>query len=89
VGHHLLAVPEFKSLSVDPIFPNLFRFHYDLRCDVPLAEMFGYSTEIRSATQAIFAILTEGVFGKERNGGNFWCFGLRKVSCGGNLSRLC
>jgi 2-aminophenol/2-amino-5-chlorophenol 1,6-dioxygenase beta subunit len=38
VGHHLLAVPEFKSLSVDPIFPNLFRFHYDLRCDVPLAE---------------------------------------------------
>lgn len=45
--------------------------------------------EIRSATQAIFAILTEGVFGKERNRGNFWCFGLRNVSCGGNLSRLC
>jgi len=38
VGHHFLALPEFKSLSVDPIFPNLFRFHYDLKCDVELAE---------------------------------------------------
>jgi 2-aminophenol/2-amino-5-chlorophenol 1,6-dioxygenase beta subunit len=37
-GHHLLAVPEFKSLSVDPIFPNLFRYHYDLKVDVALAE---------------------------------------------------
>jgi 2-aminophenol/2-amino-5-chlorophenol 1,6-dioxygenase beta subunit len=38
VGTHLLGVPRFKSLSVDPIFPNLFRYHYDLRVDVPLAE---------------------------------------------------
>jgi 2-aminophenol/2-amino-5-chlorophenol 1,6-dioxygenase beta subunit len=37
-GNHVLAAPEFRSLSVDPIFPNLFRFHYDLRCDVELAE---------------------------------------------------
>lgn len=37
-GNHVLAAPHFKSLSVDPIFPNLFRFHYDLRCDVELAE---------------------------------------------------
>lgn len=37
-GHHLLGVPHFKSLSVDPIFPNLFRFHYDLNVDVELAE---------------------------------------------------
>jgi len=36
-GHHVLGVPAFKSLSVDPIFPNLFRFHYDLKCDVELA----------------------------------------------------
>lgn len=36
-GHHLLAVPHFESLSVDPIFPNLFRFHYKLDVDVELA----------------------------------------------------
>ncbi len=38
IGNHFLGVPHFKSLSVDPIFPNLFRFHYDLKVDVPLAE---------------------------------------------------
>ncbi len=38
VGTHFLGVPEFKSLSVDPIFPNLFRFNYDLKVDVALAE---------------------------------------------------
>jgi 2-aminophenol/2-amino-5-chlorophenol 1,6-dioxygenase beta subunit len=38
VGHHLLGVESFKSLSVDPIFPNLFRFNYDLKVDVELAE---------------------------------------------------
>jgi 2-aminophenol/2-amino-5-chlorophenol 1,6-dioxygenase beta subunit len=38
VGTHFLGVPHFKSLSVDPIFPNLFRFHYDLKVDVELAQ---------------------------------------------------
>lgn len=38
VGTHFLGVPHFKSKSVDPIFPNLFRFNYDLTVDVPLAE---------------------------------------------------
>lgn len=38
VGTHFLGVPAFQSLSVDPIFPNLFRFHYDLKVDVALAE---------------------------------------------------
>jgi 2-aminophenol/2-amino-5-chlorophenol 1,6-dioxygenase beta subunit len=38
IGNHFLGVPHFKSLSVDPIFPNLFRFHYDLKVDVELAE---------------------------------------------------
>lgn len=38
VGHHLLAVPEFKGLSVDPVFPHLFRYNYDLKVDVELAE---------------------------------------------------
>jgi 2-aminophenol/2-amino-5-chlorophenol 1,6-dioxygenase beta subunit len=38
IGTHVLAVPHFKSVSVDPIFPNLFRYHYDLKVDVSLAE---------------------------------------------------
>ena len=38
VGTHFLGLPQFKSLSVDPIFPNLFRFSYDLQVDVALAE---------------------------------------------------
>ena len=38
IGTHFLGVPEFKSLSVDPVFPNLFRYHYDLKVDVALAE---------------------------------------------------
>lgn len=38
VGHHLLGLPRFEGLSVDPIFPNLFRFHYGIDVDVPLAE---------------------------------------------------
>lgn len=38
VGHHFLGVPHFESLSVDPVFPNLFRFHYTLDVDVQLAE---------------------------------------------------
>jgi 2-aminophenol/2-amino-5-chlorophenol 1,6-dioxygenase beta subunit len=38
VGTHFLGVPHFKSLSVDPVFPNLFRYHYDLKVDVGLAQ---------------------------------------------------
>lgn len=38
VGTHLLGVPHFDSLSVDPIFPNLFRYHYKMDVDVDLAE---------------------------------------------------
>ena len=37
-GHHLLGVPHFEGLSVDPIFPNLFRYHYAIDVDVELAE---------------------------------------------------
>ena len=39
VGHHFLGVPHFKDLSVDPVFPNLFRFNYELDVDVELAEV--------------------------------------------------
>jgi len=38
VGTHFLGVDHFKSLSVDPIFPNLFRYHFDMNVDVALAE---------------------------------------------------
>ena len=38
VGHHFLGVPHFESLSVDPIFPNLFRYHFKTDVDVELAE---------------------------------------------------
>ena len=38
VGTHFLGVPHFQSKSVDPIFPNLFRYNYDLEVDVALAE---------------------------------------------------
>lgn len=38
IGTHFLGLPHFKSLSVDPVFPNLFRYHYDLNVDVALAE---------------------------------------------------
>jgi 2-aminophenol/2-amino-5-chlorophenol 1,6-dioxygenase subunit beta len=38
VGTHFIGVPHLKGLSVDPIFPNLFRYHYDMEFDVELAE---------------------------------------------------
>ena len=38
IGTHFLGLPHFKSLSVDPVFPNLFRYHYELQVDVALAE---------------------------------------------------
>lgn len=38
VGHHFLGVPHFKGISVDPVFPHLFRYNYDLKVDVDLAE---------------------------------------------------
>jgi 2-aminophenol/2-amino-5-chlorophenol 1,6-dioxygenase beta subunit len=31
-------VPNLKSKSVDPVFPNLFRYNYDIQFDVDLAE---------------------------------------------------
>lgn len=38
IGTHFLAVDKFKSLSVDPIFPHLFQYNYDLSVDVDLAK---------------------------------------------------
>lgn len=39
LGHHVLGLPHFKGLSVDPIFPHLFRFKYDLKVDVDLSKL--------------------------------------------------
>ena len=38
VGTHFLGVPHFTNKSVDPVFPNLFRYRYELDVDVALAE---------------------------------------------------
>ncbi len=38
VGHHFLGVPRLSGKSVDPIFPNLFRYDFALDVDVELAE---------------------------------------------------
>ena len=38
VGHHVNCVPNPRGISVEPIFPHLFRYHYDFRTDVALAE---------------------------------------------------
>ncbi|MEZ5652863.1 MAG: tRNA U-34 5-methylaminomethyl-2-thiouridine biosynthesis protein [Burkholderiaceae bacterium] len=39
VGHHFLGVRHLSGKSVDPIFPNLFRYSFKLEVDVELAEM--------------------------------------------------
>jgi 2-aminophenol/2-amino-5-chlorophenol 1,6-dioxygenase subunit beta len=38
VGHHFTAVPRLTGTSVDPIFPHLFRYDFDMKVDVALAE---------------------------------------------------
>lgn len=38
LGHHFLGVPRLRGKSVDPIFPNLFRYTFSLNVDVELAE---------------------------------------------------
>jgi 2-aminophenol/2-amino-5-chlorophenol 1,6-dioxygenase beta subunit len=38
VGHHFLGVPKLSGLSVDPIFPHLFQYRYDMNVDVELAD---------------------------------------------------
>ncbi len=37
-GHHFLGVRNLNGKSVDPIFPNLFRYTFELEVDVELAE---------------------------------------------------
>ena len=37
-GHHFLGVNRLSGKSVDPIFPNLFRYSFELNVDIELAE---------------------------------------------------
>lgn len=37
VGHHFLGLERFKGLSIDPIFPHLFRYNYEVNVDVDLS----------------------------------------------------
>jgi 2-aminophenol/2-amino-5-chlorophenol 1,6-dioxygenase beta subunit len=37
-GHHFLGVKDLGGKSVDPIFPNIFRYTFNLEVDVELAE---------------------------------------------------
>lgn len=37
VGHHVLGLDHFSGLSVDPIFPHLFRYRYEMDVDVELS----------------------------------------------------
>ena len=45
IGNHFLGLERFKNISVDPIFPNLFRFHHDIKVDVELSEAMQLSAE--------------------------------------------
>ncbi len=38
VGHHFLSVPKLSGLSVDPIFPHLFQYQFEMTVDVALAQ---------------------------------------------------
>ncbi len=37
-GHHFLGIKHLSGKSVDPIFPNIFRYRFELEVDVELAE---------------------------------------------------
>ena len=38
VGHHVTCVPKLSGLSVDPIFPHIFRYNFEMDIDVELAD---------------------------------------------------
>src|SRR5699024_8055958 len=39
VGHHVNVVPRLQGVSVEPMFPELLRYHYDVKTDVDLANL--------------------------------------------------
>ncbi|MGB0115093.1 MAG: hypothetical protein WBP59_17870 [Ilumatobacteraceae bacterium] len=50
VGHHVNCVPHHTGVSVEPIFPHLFRYHYDFTTDVELAHAVADSAESMGLT---------------------------------------
>lgn len=46
VGHHVNCVPNPRGVSVEPIFPHLFRYHYDFTTDVELAGAIAQEAEV-------------------------------------------
>ena len=50
IGTHILGVPRFEGLSVDPVFPHLFRYQYALDVDVDLAEAIHAAGEAEGLT---------------------------------------
>ncbi len=59
VGHHVNCVPRPRGVSVEPIFPHLFRYHYDFATDVGLAEAI--VEEAAAAGLVTSALREEGV----------------------------
>ena len=59
VGHHVNCVPNPRGISVEPIFPHLFRYRYDFRTDVELAEAI--ADEGRSAGLVMSKMKEPGV----------------------------
>ncbi len=53
VGTHILCVPHLKGLSVDPVFPHLFRFSYDLRGDEDFAQRLHLSAQGQGLTTTL------------------------------------
>ncbi|MEZ4741593.1 MAG: tRNA U-34 5-methylaminomethyl-2-thiouridine biosynthesis protein [Bdellovibrionota bacterium] len=53
VGHHFLGLEKFSGLSVDPIFPHLFRYSYDLTVDVDLSLAIAKEAEKLELTTSI------------------------------------
>lgn len=39
VGHHFACVPKLSGRSVDPIFPHLFQYDFEMRVDTELAKL--------------------------------------------------
>jgi len=61
VGHHMLATPRLEGLSVDPIFPHLFRYRFGMDVDVELAaaihdEARGLGLTARKMTNPSFRV---------------------------------
>ena len=61
VGHHVLSVPELRGLSVDPIFPHLFRYRFEMKVDCELAQAIvgeaqGQGLEAKAMTNPHFRV---------------------------------